>query len=125
VATHLGKGGWMVVDAHPKPDGVAYSDGTNDYFGYWRPRIQVRDAAFSLKTTKTQSIYFADYDQGVGVGESTATGKAAQPAFNDSKAYWYADAPEAGTKIPQNLGVRIKVKSMGADSMTIYVDNVK
>jgi len=125
VATHVGKGGWMVVDAHPKPDGVAYSDGTDDYVGYWRPRIQVRDAAFSLKPTKTQSIYFVDYDQGLAVGESTATGKAAQPSFNDSKAYWYADAPEAGTKIPQNLGVRIKVKSMGADSMTVYVDNVK
>ena len=76
VATHIGAGGWMVVDAHPKVDSVAYSDGATDYVGYWRPRIQVRDAAFSLKPTRTQSIYFIDYDEGWGVAESTAPGKA-------------------------------------------------
>ena len=125
VATHIGAGGWMVVDAHPKVDSVAYDDGTTDYVGYWRPRIQVRDAAFSLNPTKTQSIYFTDYDRGWGVGESTATGKAAQPKFNDARVYWYADAPEAGVKIPRNLGVRITVRSMNSGTMTIRVDNVK
>ena len=125
VATHPGKGGWMVIDAHPKPDGVAYDGGTKDSFGYWRPRIQVRDAAFSLRPTKTQSIYFTDYGRSIGVGESTATGKAAQPSFNDSKIYWYADAPEAGTRIPRNLGVRIRVKAMNSSSMTVSVRNVK
>ena len=78
------------------------------YVGYWRPRIQVRDAPFSLKPTKTQSIYFVDYDAGLGVGESTAPGKLAQPWFNDTRTYWYADAPEAGVKIPKKLGVRIQ-----------------
>jgi immune inhibitor A len=125
VATHLGKGGWMVVDAHPKVDSVAYTDGTTDYVGYWRPRIQVRDASFSLNPTRTQSIYFTDYEQGWGVAESTATGKASQPKFNDANTYWYAEAPEAGVKIPKNMGVRITVKSMGSDNMTIWVDNVK
>ena len=125
VAMHHGRGGWMVVDAHPKPDGVAYSDGADDYYGYWRPRIQVRDAAFSLKPTTTQSVYFVDYDQGWGVGEDVVPGKAAQPTFNDGKTYWYAEAPEAGVKIPKNLGVRIIVKSMNDDAMTIRVDNVK
>jgi immune inhibitor A len=131
VATHLGKGGWMVIDAHPKPDSVAYSDGPTDYVGYWRPRIQVRDASFSLKPTRTQSIYFTDYinlqpdGSPTAVSESTATGKAAQPKFNDKNTYWYAEAPEAGVKIPRNLGVRIQVKSMGSDTMTIWVDNVK
>ncbi len=85
----------------------------------------MRDASFSLKPTRTQSIYFTDYDRGWGVGESTATGKAAQPKFNDKNTYWYAEAPEAGVKIPRNLGVRIQVKSMGSDTMTIWVDNVK
>jgi immune inhibitor A len=125
VATHFGRGGWMVVDSHPRPDGVAYSDGTSDYMGFWRPRIQVRDASFSLKPTWTQSIYFIDYDQGWGVAESTAPGKAAQSTFNDARTYWYDDAPEAGVKIPRNLGVRVVVKSMGAETMTVYVDNVK
>ncbi len=125
VASHIGVGGWMVVDSHPKVDSVAYSDGATGYVGYWRPRIQVRDASFSLKTTKTQSIYFTDYDRGWGVDENVAPGKAAQPKFNDAKTYWYAEAPEAGVKIPKNLGVRINVKSMGSDLMTIWVDNVK
>ena len=125
VATHLGRGGWMVVDSHPKADSVPYGDGGTDYLGFWRPRIQVRDAAFSLSPTKTQSIYFADYERGLGVTESTAPGKSAQSRFNDSKDYWYADIPEAGVKIPKDLGVRIVVKSMGCGTMTVYVDNVK
>jgi immune inhibitor A len=125
VATHIGAGGWMVVDAHPKVDGVTYKDGATDLVGYWRPRILLRDAAFSLKPTRTQSIYYFDYDRGRGVAESTAPGKAQQPKFNDAKTYWYADAPEAGVKIPKNLGVRISVKSMGSETMTIRVDNVK
>ena len=60
-------------------------DGGTDYLGVWRPRIQVRDASFSLRPTQTQSIYFADYGnlQSDGspapVGERTAQGKAAQP----------------------------------------------
>ena len=73
-----------------------------DYAGFWRPRIQVRDAAFSLKPTRTQSIYFVDYDQGWGVAESTAPGKAGQPTFSDTRTYWYDDAREAGVKIPQD-----------------------
>jgi immune inhibitor A len=125
VALHEGRGGWMVVDSHPMPDGVAYSDGADDYFGYWRPRIQVRDASFSLKPTRTQSVYFVDYDQGWGVGEDVVPGKGGRSTFNDSKSYWYAEAPEAGVKIPRNLGVRIIVKSMNDDTMTIRVDNVK
>ena len=99
----------MVVDSHPKPDErrLHRRHGPTTS-GYWRPRIQVRDASFSLKPTKTQSIYFVDYDQGWGVGESTRVpARPRQPTFNDAKTYWYADAREAGVKIPQDLGVRI------------------
>ncbi len=125
VATHLGRGGWMVVDAHPRPTGVAYTEGQSGFFGYWRPRIQVRDASFSVKSTKTQSIYFVDYDEGLGVGERTSPGRSAQRLFSDARTYWFANAPEAGVKIPKNLGVRIKVKAMGANSVRIWVDNKK
>ena len=125
VATHVGRGGWMVVDAHPKPMGVTYSDGTRDYFGYWRPRIQVRDAAFGTVPTKTQSVYFVDYDEGVAAGEDVVPARGGQTSFNDTRSYWYADAPEAGVKIPQGLGVRIVVKSMSSDEMTVRVDNVQ
>ena len=121
VASHIGEGGWMVVDARPAPDGVAY----DDTIGYWRPRIQVRDAAFSLKHTPAQGIWFRDYDAGTAVGESVAPGKGAQAWFNDARTYWFPETPEAGVKIPQNLGVRIQVKSMNAGGMTIWVDNKK
>ena len=118
---YIAEGGWMVIDARPQPDGVAY-DGA---VGYWRPRIQVRDAAFSVKRTPSQSIWFRDYDAGVAVGESVAPGKGAAAWFNDAWMYWFPETPEAGVKIPQNLGVRIQVRSMNADSMTIWVDDKK
>jgi bacillopeptidase F (M6 metalloprotease family) len=121
VAAHPGRGGWMVVDARPQPDGVAYS-GTR---GYWRPRIQVRDAAFALRPATTQSIYFRDYDGGANVGERTAPGKLAQPWFKDTRTYWYAAAPEAGVKIPKKLGVRIGVKSMYSTHLKVWIDNKK
>ena len=121
VASHIGEGGWMVVDARPQPDGVAY----DETVGYWRPRIQVRDAAFSVKRTPSQSIWFRDYDAGVGVGESVAPGKGAAAWFSDAWTYWFPETPEAGVKIPRNLGVRIQVRSMDADGMTIWVDNRK
>jgi immune inhibitor A len=124
VATHLGKGGWMVVDAHPEPDSVAYSDGATDYVGYWRPRIQVRDAAFSLRRTKTQSVYFVDYERSWAVGERTTPGKAAHATFNDADTWWFAQAPEAGVKLPK-LGVRIKIKAMNSDYLRVWIDNKK
>ena len=121
VALHLGYGARMVVDAQPQPDSIVYDGATT---GYWRPRIQVRDAAFSTKPTPAQTIYFRDYEARVNVGERDAVGKLAQPWFNDARAYWYATAPEAGVKLPK-LGVRIQVKAMTPSSMTIWVDNVK
>ena len=111
----------MVVDARPRPDGVA-SGGS---VGYGRPRIQVRDAAFSTSHTPAQSIWFHDFDAGADVGESVAPGKGAQPWFNDAWTYWYPESPDAGVKIPSHLGVRIRVKSMDAGGMTIWVDNKK
>jgi immune inhibitor A len=124
IASHLGIGGYNVVDARPLPDGQTYADS----FGYWRPRIQVRDAAFGLKPTASQSIYFVDYyapDGSVAVAERVAPGKLAQPWFNDAGRYWYAESPEAGVKIPRNLGVRIQVRAMTSTGMTIWVDNKK
>jgi immune inhibitor A len=121
VASHIGAGGWMVIDARPQPDAVGY----DETIGFWRPRIQVRDAAFSTTRTPSQSIWFRDYDAGVAVGESVAPGKGAQTWFNDTWTYWFAETPEAGVKIPRNLGVRIQVRSMDANGMTIWVDNKK
>ena len=107
----------MVVDGRPQPDSVTYDGAT---VGYWRPRIQVRDAALGPVASADQTIYFQDKERAVDVGQETAPGKAAQPLFNDSWQYWYAQAPEAGTRIP-HLGVRIEVKSMTPSGITISV----
>jgi immune inhibitor A len=119
VATHIGHGGWMVVDAHPRPDAVGYDGG----IGYWRPRIQVRDAAFGLTPTSPQVISFRDYENSLDGGQRTAPGKPAQPLFDDRRTYWYADAPEAGVKLPKNLGVRIRVLAVDAAGMVVRVEN--
>ena len=123
VGAHPGQGGWLVVDARPDPDGVRYDETT----GYWRTRIQLRDAAFSLTPTRTQSIYFRDYatEPATDVGESIAPGKPAAPFFDDARQYWFPETPYSGVDLPGNLGVRIRVKSASADAMTIWVDNVK
>jgi len=121
VSVHPGEGGWMTVDARPNPDGVAYDETT----GYWRPRIQLRDAAFSLGRTRAQTIYFRDYETDVNVGERAAPGKLPAPAFNDGWQYWFAETPGAGVKVPADLGVRIRIKGVAADGMTVFVDNVK
>ncbi len=121
VSMHPGEGGWLVVDARPNPDAVAY-DGTT---GYWRPRIQLRDAAFSLGHTPAQSIYFRDYATEANIGERQAPGKLPAPAFSDDWQYWFPETPGAGVAVPAGLGVRIRVKSVTATGMTVFVDNVK
>ena len=123
VGAHPGGGGWLVVDARPNPDAVQYGGTT----GYWRTRIQLRDAAFGLTPTRTQSIYFRDFatDPVTNVAESVAPGKPAAAWFNDAWQYWFPETPYSGVKVPAKLGVRIQVKSATADSMTIWVDDVK
>ncbi len=121
VALHVGYGARMVLDARPNPDGVVYR---GNAVGYWRPRIQVRDAAFGLVPTTNQTIYFRDYNSSTNVGPETALGRPAQPWFNDAWTYWFAETPEAGVKLPK-LGVRVQVRAQTPTSMTLWVDNVQ
>jgi immune inhibitor A len=121
VGTHPGRGGWLVVDARPGSDSVTYAGRV----GFWRPRIQLRDAAFGRVSSPSQSIWFSDYDAGLSVGERIAPGKKAQSWFRDTHGYWHADTPETGVKIPRRLGVRIHVVKMTSGALTIWVDNRK
>jgi len=124
VSEHPGEGGWMVVDARPIPDSVVI--GAKEPF--WRSRIQTRDAAFGLYRTGSQIIYLAADTNGDGkdepFGEQIAPGKLAQRWFDDSKPWWYAEKPDAGTKVSK-LGVRIKVVSQSPSSMKVWIDNKK
>ena len=81
---------------------------------------------FGVKATPTQCDLLRRLRRRLGDRrEHVVPGKLAQPWFNDAWKYWYAASPDAGVKIPAKLGVRIKVKSMTPDLMTIWVDNVK
>jgi immune inhibitor A len=117
VGDHPGEGGWMVVDARPMPDGFTVKG--SDY--YWRTRIQVRDAAFSMFKSPAQMIYFTN----PLYSEQVAVGKLAQTTFDDSKPWWYSAKWDAGTIVPKKQGVRLIVKSQSPTALKVYVDNVK
>ena len=102
VATHLGAGGWMVVDAHPRADSVTYKDGATDLVGYWRPRIQVRDASFSLKPTQDAEHLLRRTTTGAGASASARPrARPQQPRFNDARTYWYAGRPGGRGEDPE------------------------
>lgn len=118
VSQHPGYGAHLVVDAHPRADGIVRIRPA----AYWRPRIQLRDAAFSITATPAQRIWFRDYATVTDLGERTAPGKGAQSWFNDTWKYWRPEIPTSGVKVPR-LGVRIQVRTMDAKGMTLWVDN--
>jgi immune inhibitor A len=51
---------------------------------------------------------------------SYVRGKDAQPLFDDTKKFWFAEQPTAGVKLPA-AGVKIKVLSQEGTSMNIRV----
>jgi immune inhibitor A len=109
VGQHYGEGGWMVVDAHPVPDMQALDIP-------WRTRIQVRDAAFSTKSTP--GMWITPWS---GTPEKLwLPGRPAQAVFDDSRIWWFPWAPDSGVKLDE-LGVRIAVKSMDSKGMVLNV----
>ena len=48
----------------------------------------------------------------------------AQPVFDDSRTYWYAEAPGAGVKVP-NAGVRIRVINQNKTTMWVKLTSTK
>jgi len=103
---HPGEGEILPIDANPAP--VPLSDGT-----VLRPRIAGYDAPFSLETSDS----FTYHKNSVGY---RITGKPAQPAFDDSKPYWYSSTPTTGVKV-QNNGVNIGITGQSGTSMTVKV----
>ena len=115
VATHVGHGGWMVVDAHPRPTAspTATARPTSWATGGRASRCATRRSASSrpgrrASTSPTTTGAWASPRAPLPARRrsrsSTTRGRTGTP-----------DAPEAGVKIPKNLGVRISVKSMGSD----------
>ncbi|MEV4758211.1 immune inhibitor A domain-containing protein [Micromonospora sp. NPDC049559] len=91
---HPGEGRNLYVDAHPAP--IYNLTGAP-----WRARVQVYDAPFSLDRADSFTLHVNGQAQYI-------RGQDAEPTFNDTKKYWYAELPNHGVKLPA-AGVKIKV----------------
>ena len=107
---HPGQGLILPIDSHPKP--LYTTAGTP-----WRGRVQVYDAPFSTQRTDGFTLHLNSVPQKI-------RSQQAQPVFDDSATYWYAAAPTAGVKVP-NEGVRIRVLDQGRTTMRIRVSSTK
>jgi len=103
---HPGEGRNMIIDAHPRP---FYNLNGQP----WRARVQVYDAPFSLTKADSFTLHVADKP-------SYIRGQDAQPLFDDTKPYWYAELPTHGVKLPA-VGVKIRVVDVEGTSMKIRV----
>ena len=107
VSVHPGEGRNLPIDAHATPV-INIATGKP-----WRARIQVYDAPFGLTKADSMTLH-------TNGAPSYIRGQAASPVFNDTKKYWYAEAPVAGVKVPA-AGVKIQVVSQSGTSMRIKI----
>ena len=106
VSVHPGEGRNLPIDANPTPI-------TNLQGVPWRARIQIYDAPFSLHKADSMTLH-------INGQASYVRGQAAQPSFDDSKKYWFAEAPAAGVKLPA-AGVKVRVVSEKGTSMKVDI----
>ncbi|WP_370617083.1 immune inhibitor A domain-containing protein [Mumia qirimensis] len=102
---HPGQGRNLPIDAHPEPI-INLATGAP-----WRARIQVYDAPFGLKKADSMTLH-------TNGQPSYIRAQPAQPVFNDTKKYWYAELPNHGVKLPA-VGVKVKVLEQQGTSMTV------
>jgi immune inhibitor A len=107
-SVHPGSGLILPIDANPEP--IYNLQGQP-----WRPRIAGYDAPFSLQKSDSFTLH-------ANGRASYVRGKDAQPLFDDTKKYWYAEQPTAGVKLPAT-GVRIKVLSQEGTSMSVRISS--
>ena len=107
-SAHPGQGRNMIIDAHPQ---TMYNlCGTA-----WRSRIQMYDAPFGLAKADSMTLHC-----GANERASLVRGQAAQPLFDDTKTYWFADQPNHGVKLPA-AGVKIRVLDQNGTSVGIRI----
>ncbi|GLY93796.1 immune inhibitor A domain-containing protein [Actinoplanes sp. NBRC 103695] len=104
--THPGQGRNLYIDAHPRP--MYRLDGLP-----WSSRIQVYDAPFGLRKADSFTLH-------VNGRPSYIRGQAAQPLFDDTKQYFYAELPNHGVKLPAT-GVKIRVVEENGASAEIRI----
>jgi immune inhibitor A len=103
---HPGNGRNLYVDSHPIP--FYRLDGQP-----WRARVQVYDAPFGLRRNDSMTLHHNSQPMFI-------RGQNAQPLFDDTKTYWYAELPNHGVKLPA-VGVKIRVLSVDGTTIRIRV----
>ncbi len=103
---HPGSGRNLYIDSHPEP----LTDVNGDL---WRARVQVYDAPFSKDNADNLRLHID--------GElSKIRGAKANPVFDDTDQYWFAELPNHGVKLPA-VGVQIEVVKQNKHGMTVTV----
>ncbi|MFC3896045.1 immune inhibitor A domain-containing protein [Lentzea rhizosphaerae] len=110
VSEHPGEGLILPIDANPAP--LYNLEGQR-----WSPAIGGYDAPFGLQKSDSFTLH-------VNGKASYIRGAAAQPTFDDTKQYWYAEQPNAGVKLPA-VGVGLKVLRQSGTSMTVKLFKTK
>ena len=103
---HPGSGRNLYIDSRPQPMADVNGD-------LWRARVQVYDAPFSLNRADSFTLHV----DGV---KSPIRGAKANPLFDDTKQYWFAELPNHGVKLPA-VGVEIRVMRQSNDRLSILV----
>ncbi|KXK62606.1 protease [Micromonospora rosaria] len=101
---HPGEGRNLIIDSRPQP--IYNLTGQP-----WRSRIQVYDAPFSLRKADSFTLHLNSQPQYI-------RGQAAQPLFDDTKKYWYAELPNHGVKLPAT-GTKIRVVEENGTSLKV------
>ncbi len=110
VSEHPGEGLILPVDANPAP--IYNLEGAR-----WSPTIGGYDAPFSLQKSDSFTLH-------VNGKASYVRGQAAQPTFDDTKQFWFAEQPNAGVKLP-GVGVGLRVTKQAGTSMTVKLFKTK
>ncbi|SFR28644.1 immune inhibitor A [Lentzea waywayandensis] len=110
VSEHPGEGLILPIDANPAP--LYNLEGQR-----WSPTVGGYDAPFSLQKSDSFTLH-------VNGKASYVRGAAAQPTFDDTKQFWYAEQPNAGVKLPA-VGVGLKVLRQSGTSMTVKLYKTK
>ncbi|MET8762840.1 immune inhibitor A domain-containing protein [Lentzea sp. NPDC004782] len=110
VSEHPGEGLILPIDANPAP--IYNLEGQR-----WPTSVAGYDAPFSLQKSDSFTLH-------VNGKASYIRGAAAQPVFDDTKQYWYAEQPQAGVKLPA-VGVGLRVLRQSGTSMTVKLFKTK
>jgi len=102
---HPGEGRNLPIDAHPEPI-INIATGAP-----WRARIQVYDAPFGLKKADSMTLH-------TNGKPSYIRAQKAQPLFDDTEQYWFAELPNHGVKLPA-AGVKVRVLQQKGTSMKV------